>query len=255
MAIRSSSVARQQPVEFLLSVGIGLQEENGFIAEVLDGARTGVSSGDVLKNWGDGTLVLPPNTGEALEIVAPAGINTSMLLFGLGPGLTMQPFVVVETTGDTPVPIPGVWSRVHGLRNTGAVQITGGNVIVRPAGGGVSYAEASEATQRAFQGTFTIPMGWSGQVLSLAGTMEKSGGQEAGMTQFITTSKEGTVEVVDFGFGLQRSGDTSIEFHNPLPSRIEEGTNLTFRCDVTASGLDGHMRSGILLSNNAALGQ
>ena len=249
-------VGTPEGLGFYGRVGLGLEKGNGYFGAVILGNRNLVNSGDIIKNWASGGIYLyPADSGEAMEIIAPAGIVTDVLVSGLGPDLTLQDSVVMTTAGATAVPIPGLWSRILGMRNIGAVE-TDGDIIVQAAGVAIEpYCSLSPANQRAFTGMYTVPAGYTAQVLSLIGSMEKTSGNDAGATFILSQKQQGSVEVDDFGFGIQRSGTTSITFDNPMAFGIPEKSDIIARADVSTEGaIDLLVRVTMLLSKNSVTG-
>ena len=220
--------------EFMVRVGLGLEAHNGYTSLSLSGDRLQINGGDIVMNWGDGTYTYPDDAGEAMEVVAEPGLITQMRIAGLGPNLVTQDAVVVTTNGDTPVPVPGLRSRINGFRNVGAEdnRVVNGNVILRQAGGGLSFSEADALNQRASQAILTVPAGRQAMVVSAIGTMAKASGAEVAITYTFFSQPSlpvRGVEVADFGLSLQRSGTTTASFDIGAPEVIGAGTNIVLR--------------------------
>lgn len=172
-------------------------------------------------------IPLPANAGEALEIVSDnIGDTSTILIRALGPDAEEldPPLFQVVLNGTTPVPIPGLISRINGA---GCISDVGfdGTVDIRQAGAGTVFARIEETNQQLNQGLYTIPAGHKWALATLIGTMQKSGGTDTDVVpnvlfKAITQQKWRRA----FGFGLQRSGDTSVEFNNKYP---ESGTGPT----------------------------
>lgn len=243
-------------LDFYKRIGLGLEKENGYFSSVILGKRIAVNSGDIIKNWATGgTYLYPDDAGEAMELVATGPLVTDILISGLGPDLALQDSVVVTTNGTTPVPIPGLWSRILGMRNVGAVSADV-SVIVRAAGASVEpYCELDPLTQRAFTGMYSVPAGYSGQIITVIGSMEKTSGNDAGATFRLSQKQQGGIEVTDFGFGIQRSGTTSVTFDSVIPFGIPEKSDIVVRGDVSTDGtIDLLLWMSILLSKNSVTG-
>ena len=246
----------QDGLGFYERIGLGLEKENGYFAVAILGNRPAVNSGDIIKNWAAGGLYLyPDDAGEAMEVSAPAGIVTDVKIWGLGPDLVLQDPVIVTTDGANPVPIPGLWSRITGMRNVGAV-VTDGEISTSAAGPSVEpFCAISANSQRAGTGMYTVPAGWSGQVLSVIGSMEKTKGTTQGATFKLFQKQQGGVEVADFAFGVQTDGTTSTTFRDLLPFGVPEKTDIVARADVTSDGdVSLLIRITMLLSKNSVTG-
>tara|TARA_R110000744_G_scaffold191598_1_gene310730 strand:+ start:1241 stop:1987 length:747 start_codon:yes stop_codon:yes gene_type:complete len=182
-------------------------------------------------------IPLPDNAGEALEIVSDDVGDTAMMeVTALGPDAEyLEPFIVV-LNGTTPVPLPGLISRINNLDSVGPDGFDG-TVNIQQLGGGTVFITADPADQQSVQALYTVPAGRRWMVGNLIGTMQKSGGADTDAV--INVLFKGFTQTKfrrPFGFGLQRSGDTSVEFDNKYPAVALGPVDIKLRAVSSATG-------------------
>ncbi len=182
-------------------------------------------------------IPLPANAGEALEIVSDNIGDTAFIeVSALGPNAEyLEPFTV-QLNGTTPVPLPGLISRINGADSVDPVGFDG-NVNIQQAGAGTVFATLDPADQQLNQALYTVPAGRNWVVGNLIGTMQKSGGSDTDVVINVLFKAFAQAKYRRaFGFGLQRSGDTSVEFNNKYPSVPEGPVDIKLRAESSSAG-------------------
>lgn len=248
-----SAYFKPQIPDFFTAVGLRKYEHAGWFSERKFGERALLDSGDVIKPFGTADMNFPVDAGESVEIVAEAGNNVTMLITGLGPNLTVQDPVVIITTGSTPLAIPGSWSRITGARNIGTAAIATSNVIIRQAGGGITFMEILPKDQRSLAAVTTIPLGHTLQFISGVVSMEKTTGATDGLVPEIYSQLPGGApEVLEFANGVQRDGNTAFNIVNSVPQPNPGGINIIIRSRATTNGImDCGYNFNVIYSDNS----
>jgi len=192
--------------------------------------------GDVtgdLSATGQDDVPLPANGGEALELVSDSALDAALVtvrISALGPlGIIIPEFDVV-LNGTTAVGLPGLISRVNSARCISDGGFVGAISIQSAGGAGAVFGVMTAVGQRLVSGATTVPAGWTGVLKTMLGTMQRTQGgtTTAVFTLAIKAMTQDTFGVV-FGFGVQRDGDTSIEFNNPYPGKIVGPADIKLR--------------------------
>lgn len=184
------------------------------------------------------SIPLPANAGEALEIVSDDPADTAFIQIGaLGPDGAAMPLITVQLNGTTAVPL-GVLSRIN---SAASVDLAGfdGDLSIQQAGGGTVFALVLEANQQLNQGQRSVASGKTWAVGNLVGTMQKSLGADTDCVLIVKFKGfSQTKWRRAFGFGLQRSGSTSIEFNNKYPDMNDGPADIKVSAIATVTGTD-----------------
>jgi len=215
--------------EYLPQAAIGLGLVDGVENFSTYGAKdlTADVQADLTQSTGN-IIPFPASAGEALEIVSDDITDTAVIkLVVLGPGGS-RILLPLEVTlnGTTPVSLPGSISRINHAWTDDDAGFAG-NVVIQQAGAGTVFATLTADGQQLNQGRYTIPVNTRAMLGSLIGTMQKSSGGSSSVIitiafKLITQAKFRR----PFGFGLERNGDTSIEFNNRHPDFVYGPTDI-----------------------------
>lgn len=199
-------------------------------------------------------IPLPANAGEALEIVSDNVGDTAFIeISALGPNAEyLEPFTV-QLNGTTPVALPGLISRINGADSVDPDGFDG-NVNIQQAGAGTVFATLDPADQQLNQGIYSVPAGRKWVVGNLIGTMQKSSGTDTDVAiGVLFKGFDQTKFRRAFSFGLQRSGDTSVEFNNKYPSVPDGPVDIKLRAVSSSAGTDvAGWISGLTFENTPA---
>lgn len=165
-----------------------------------------------------GDYVFPNDSGEAMEIVSsdPADTTQTYRVIGLDSEGEWKIEFIETLNGLTAVPLANNFSRINLINNCSSTP-TVGDITVRPAGGGDTYAIAPAINQQSNQLIFSVPKNTKARLNALTGTMEKSIGSDASVALGVQIRVDGGPFRTVFGFGAQRSGSSSPFFHIPAP--------------------------------------
>lgn len=187
-------------------------------------------------------IPLPAIAGESLEIVSDdiADVGMEVNLGLLGPYAEYIAPFSVALNGTTPVLIPGVYSRINSAYNASSTPFAG-NVSIRQAGAGTVFGILLATHQQLNQCMHTVPAGKRWAIGYTVGTMSKGGPQE-GSVEFRFNLKHSffTRWRMVFGFGVQRGGDSAVEFNNRYPEQIPGGVDFKV---VARASVDGAIAS------------
>ena len=215
----------------------------------------------VILGTGTPTPLLPPDTGTAaLLLSTDVGNAGAVIVLNVLDAEFKPRTVTVEITGagDFPILDPDTGQNLQITRLNGAVNVgargTGeveADIVVHELGTPANvYGTITAASQEMQQAVFTVPAGFTWAVSSLVASMRKSGGADTDVTITLVGGAVGTVMRRPFGFGLQRSGDTSIEFVN---SELEGGgtpVDLMLEVESSAAGAGISARITLRLVEN-----
>lgn len=185
-----------------------------------------------------GTIPLPSNAGQQLEIVSTDPTDTQLIEFEtLGVGAQSLDTFHVNLNGTTPVPLPeALITRLNEIENVDASPFLG-TVSVQALGGGTIFANMRPQDQQMNQAMFTVPAGKKWLVKKLIGTLQRSTGTENDVTLSILFKRfGGTAWRRPFSFGLQRSGSSSISFENSYPEVTDGPVDIKMTATSTVSG-------------------
>lgn len=247
--------------------------ENDFRTAVAIGALEGIEGGSwfckgvslaadttVIIGRANNNLVLPPDTGQAIEINNTDALNAGaiidlevldqnfnrvfsrVIITGVGN------FTVNDPVSGLPVLVSRVNSAVNrGLRGTGEV-VTAMNIrsVATPANifGVIGLAQEMQ------QGIRTVPAGYSMIVYAVSGVLLKSSGTEVAVDFSLEGGVAGNVLRQFFSFGAQRSGTSSNNYVNYDNSRIPEKVDLVLRATPGAASADVAARMAFILVKN-----
>lgn len=214
----------------------------------------------VIIGRGSNTLLLPPDTGQPIEINNTDANNAGAIidLEVLDQNFNrVFPRVVITGAGNFPVndPLTGqpiLVTRVNsavnrGLRGTGEI-VTAMNIrsVETPANvfGVIGLAQEMQ------QGIRTVPAGYSMVVSAISGILLKSSGTEVAVDFSLEGGAVGNVLRQFFSFGAQRGGTSSNNYTNYDNSRIPEKVDLVLRATPGASSADVAARMAFVLVKN-----
>jgi len=246
--------------DFQVAAAIGLFEGVTGLADFAQELDLQADTPTIL-GTGSGDILLPPDTGEEIEIVSSdianggAEIRMEVLDVAFAPKIVTVSIpaavgavpVLDPETGD-PMVITRINAAVNiGPRGTGELV---GDLIIRsvatPANEyGVITAEAQELQQA----VRTIPAGYDSVITSLTASMRKSAGADTDVSLALYGAPVGRVFRQVFAFGLQRSGGTNIEFVNFSLESSTGPTDLYLVAESSASGAAVAARLTVTLIN------
>jgi hypothetical protein len=206
---------------------------------------------DLITIPGLATIHFPDNNGEAMEIVSDSIADVGdVQIFALGPGgAYIEPFTVT-LQGLTPValPTPNLYSRINFIRN---IRLAGifGRVVIRAAGGGDTFIDMIALHQNSTQCRYTIPAGKKGLLKTAVGSMRKQGGTDTTLAILIHTKPFDFAQFYHpFGFGLQRSGATTVSLVNAYPEAIDGPFDVAVSANSSAAGAEAAARiAGLII--------
>lgn len=221
-----------------LAIGLGLVK--GVKNFEVFGARSGLAA-DVetdISRLATTTVPTPANAGEQLEIVSTdPGDTQTIEVESLGPnGVLLEPFQV-QLNGTTPVLFPqALVSRINEIENNDTTPFVG-TVNIQAQGGGTIFGTMRPQDQQMNQAFFTIPAGRKWMVKRLIGTLQRSTGTENDVTLSILFKRfDGTAWRRPFSFGLQRSGDSTVDLDNRYPNVSDGPVDIKITAVSTVSG-------------------
>lgn len=184
------------------------------------------------------TIPLPSNSGESLEIVSDdiTDIGQTIRIRALGPDATESDPVDVTLNGTTAVSIPGSISRINAAFNSGLTAFAG-NVSIQQAGAGTVFGIMPASHQQLNNCLFTIPAGYRWYPCYVIAGMNKGGAQEASV-EFRLTIKyfASAAWRMPFSFGVQRGGDSQVEFRNQYAETLTGPADVKFVARADADG-------------------
>jgi hypothetical protein len=187
---------------------------------------------------GPGTQIpLPNNSGETIEVVSDDPTDTGPVqIFVLGPdGVFIDP-ITVSLNGITPVALPGLISRINFARNMHPPGFNG-TISIQGSGGGTIFANMLEQFQNTEQSMYTVPANKKGLLKTAVGSMRKQGGVETAVAMLIHVKPFDFDKFYHpFGFGIQRSGTTTVELFNEYPEAINGPFDISVSATATATG-------------------
>jgi len=246
---------------FDIAIGLGLIEgvdefsTAGFSGETLTvGEETDITTIpridlDTTTIPGFAEIFLPNNNGEAMEISSDDPADTGdVQIFALGPGGTLLAPFELTLQGTTPVALPGLPSRINFMRNFSPAGFDG-TITIRAAGAGNTYANMLAIYQNMTTCHYTIPAGKKGLLKTAVGSMRKQGGTDTAMAILIHVKPMEFVKYNHpFGFGLQRSGATTVPLINAYPEAIDGPFDVGMSANASASGAEAAGRiAGLII--------
>ena len=191
---------------------------------------------------------IPSDTGSLIEVVGVAGdVGQTVIIDGLNVDFEEQR-VTLTLNGDTPVQVPGVCTRLNGATVSHARgDEPVGMITIRDAGDQTVYGTIDPSAGVMRQGIVTIPAGRKFVVMAIVGTMQKSTGVDTAVAITLDLGAVGQNFRQVAGIGLQRSGDTAIEFTNRGLTFTDAPTDVFIRGEADAAGATIAARVSILL--------
>jgi hypothetical protein len=226
----------------------GLDNVPGSTVHAIQGSNGSLAtSRQTLAPFLSGRYVYPSDAGEVMSIASDNAADVGVLIRVRGLDTDfLEKTEVVELAGTTPVALTGLWSRINELRNVGGSEHLG---QVTVSNGGNTYSAAGPEEQRSLLGVYTVPADKVAQVLSVIGTMVRSGGTDANVVLYLSLrARPVGAAITDFAFGVQRQGDNSIEFINTAPSQIPGRTDIEISGEASATNNSVLARVGLLLT-------
>lgn len=184
--------------DYFTDVGFGLVEgHSGFI---FIGNNQDVDQVTVPENFWPGGGLYPWMTGAtSLEVVSssaedgPTGTGIKTIVLTVLDVNYVQSNIFVNLNGTTPVAISGQWFRINGascaVKGSGAPAFRAlnvGDITVRDAGAGTTRAVIKAGIGNAQQCLFTVPLGFTAQLLSIYIGFDRGTG--GGATRYLTAS-------------------------------------------------------------------
>ena len=198
---------------------------------------------DTLTTPGFAEIFLPNNNGEAMEISSNDPLdNSDVQIFALGPGGSLLAPFEVTLQGATPVAITGLdgelLSRINFMRSFSPAGFDG-TITIRAAGAGNTFANMLARYQNMTTCHYTIPSGKKGLLKTAVGSMRKQGGTDTAMAMLIHVKPmEFEKYYHPFGFGLQRSGATTVPLINAYPEAINGPFDVGMSANASAAGAE-----------------
>lgn len=245
--------------EFSIAVGLGLVHgvsnfaaqgfSNALVKDVETDITTIPDSELDTSVVGLAEIYFPDNNGEAMEVVSDDINDTGPIqIFALGPeGLYIPPFIL-SLNGTTPVALPGLLSRINFARNVHPAGYDG-TVTIRSVSTGNVFINMLEDNQNSTQARYTVPKNKKGLLKSATGSMRKPGGTDTAIALLIHVKPFNFDKFYHpFGFGLQRSGTTTIEIFNEYPDAIDGPFDVGVSANTSVSGAQAAARiNGIII--------
>lgn len=229
-----------------LAVGAGLIE--GMLGNTMDAIGIGVTVGTT-------PVLIQPNTGAALvypsdagEIVSVASLSAAdagkiVNVEGINENDEFAE-VFVALDGTTPVEI-GVWKRINYMR---MLTSNAGEVRCTVAGGIVCYITTAGSNVSSI-GRFSVPAGYTVQVLDLISAMTKDGGgTNAAAISSVWIRLLGQDFFLAFAFAIERRN--SVSFTNFMPLATPGPVDIEIRGYADATGSDVYVRLAMLFRDN-----
>tara|TARA_R100000541_G_scaffold18689_2_gene28548 strand:+ start:1503 stop:2255 length:753 start_codon:yes stop_codon:yes gene_type:complete len=194
--------------------------------------------------------VLPSDTGEVLLLTNGDAGNQGAIIRVDALDADFQPVqfdVLISGVGDFLVGnIP--LTRVNGARNVAdrGNELVADVTIHRPIPNAADIvATVTAAAQESQQAIYTVPAGRTWAVTSLVASMRKSGGADTDVSVTLIGGAVGSVLRRVFSFGLQRSGDTTLEFTN---EELQAGSSpVDLMLEVESSAADADVSARLTL--------
>lgn len=241
---------------FDIAVGLGLIEgvnqfsTQGFSLELAADIDTdiGLIPG-IVPVGGEAEIPFPDNAGEAMEVVSDDPTDTGNIeITALGPNGSFLEPIILQLNGITAVPIPGLISRINFGRNLHPAGFNG-TINIQGVGGGTIFSNMLETYQSTMQVRYTVPAGKKGLLKTAVGSMRKQGGTDVAVSMLIHV-KPFTFDkwYHPFGFGLQRSGATTIKLENAYPDAIIGPFDIGMSANAGAVGIEAAGRiAGLII--------
>ena len=222
-------------VALKLVEGVDEVATQGFSKDLAPDAETDISLLDT-------TLIpFPSNDGEAMVIVSTLVGDIGLVeVHALGPGGSFLEPIIVQLDGQTPVALTGnggeLLSRINFARNASPAGFDG-TITIENVARTVIFANMLELYQSTMQTRYSVPVGKKGILKTAVGSMRKQGGTDTAMGILIHI-KPFTFEkwYHPFGFGLQRSGATTVSLVNAYPTAVNGPFDIGMSATASVSG-------------------
>lgn len=233
-------------VEHDVLIAVGAGKFTGVYGATLQGVGVGliqdVDNPDVLAPGVP--TVYPSDASETITVASSNASDTGIVVRVNG---LDENFDLVEQEavllGTATVPLTGKWARVNAVRILGPSAALG-TVTVSGPSGVLCYANARD--QRSVVGRYSVPTGYTVQVLGMLGSMTKDGGgANAAAVLSLHFRRPGLPFSREFGFAVERRN--SVEFRSDLPEGVVGPADLEFRGYADASDVDALARSELLI--------
>lgn len=186
---------------------------------------------------------LPSDSGDAVVITsADAGNAGAEILVDFldTDFLPQQDTVFISGAGTFALNGGNPVTRINGARNIAdrGNELTGDLNINKATAPAEVYAVVTADAQESQQAIYTIPANVTWSVTSLTASMRKSAGVDTDVALVLFAGEVGKVIRKVFGFGLQRSGDTTLEFTNRGVQGVSGPVDLYLTAESSATGAD-----------------
>lgn len=194
--------------EFALALSEGVIKDFKHLGKF--GYNPNLSSGVEALVWPGPTAVyvFPSDTGESMEMVSSNVADTQTILIQALDQDWNEVNIPLALTGTTPVAVPGSIARVNRVINIDATE-TLGDVSIRGAGAGPTYAIALAAEQITTQLVYSVPAGFNAKLETSFVTLNKSGGASASAIFRYRRRPFGGVFGTGARFGLTKDGNSA----------------------------------------------
>ena len=235
--------------DFQVSASLGLLEGVTGVADYAQQNNVPTSAAEVVGHGGQ-FPVLPSDAGETIELVSTDAGNASAIIEieVLDENFEMRKTAPIEIAGpgtyqvlDDETLQPVLVSRINGAVNVGP-RGTGevvADIVIRDTTTQTKiFATLTAQSQEVQQAIRTIPAGHIAVITSLTTSMTKTQGSDGILSLRLFGGKAGNVFRQVFAFGLQRSGDSSIEFQDLSISKSTGPVDLYLTAVASDAGVD-----------------
>ncbi len=212
------------------------------------GYNPDLSSGVEAAVWPGPTpvYVFPNDNGEAMEMVSSNTNDMQTVLIQALDADWRQVNIPLQLNGLVPVPLPVNVARVNRVINI-ATTATLGNVSVRGAGVGTTYAIMLAAEQISTQVIFSVPAGFKAKLETTLVTINRSGGADAGVIFRYRRRNFGGVFGTGARFGLSKQGSSAATITIGGVSPLEPKSDAILLALASANSTDVSARTPFTL--------
>ena len=210
-----------------------------------------------LINFGPEDYPFPSDTGEQIKIRSANAGDTGLTYVidgldkdGLRQIITVQldgtdattAVTVLDENGD-----PSLFSRINFFFNDSATKSVG-NVTLENSALDTIYSNALSMDQQANSGIFTNPADEQISIIGLIPILLKPGGGDTGGEIMASFRLKGKIFRGPVGFGLHRSGNTTIALENLVPDTLPGFTDIKLQAAADAASTTMAARLAIILT-------
>jgi hypothetical protein len=234
--------------QFLMAVAAGLVTGHSPIRKWGNNSAISTTEEDI---WSaGGVYTFPSNTGESLEVVSAGADTAEITIEGLGKEFGAQK-ETVTLNGTTPVAIPGIWTRVNRAYNSDSSAFA--NLVIVRKVAGATYAHLAVSHQQTSQAIYTIPAGCTGLVLTVNGSVNRTGTSSLAADYFLNVREFGKVFRKKWHAGVQKDGSSLVVDKMILPEKLLEKTDVKMSGIAQTTDVSGSAWFYILLLTNSKI--